>query len=192
MTPPKPDGPTLETYIETRLNLHTEALREHVTAFREAIDAVKATLEAAQVASDLRYQQRFDAQSDALNAAFVSQQTAMSTALVTAEKAVAAALAAQERAVTKAELASEKRFEGVNEFRETLADQQRTLMPRAEVEVIIKAMNEKLALLQNVNTAAAGERRGVTGGWGYAVGVLGLVMLVIAIVSALIAFWGKM
>jgi hypothetical protein len=42
------------------------------------------------------------------------------------------ALAAADKAVTKAEIATEKRFEGVNEFRSTLADQAANLMPRAE------------------------------------------------------------
>ena len=42
------------------------------------------------------------------------------------------ALAAADKAVTKAEIATEKRFEGVNEFRQTLADQASRLMPREE------------------------------------------------------------
>jgi hypothetical protein len=42
------------------------------------------------------------------------------------------ALAAADKAVTKAEIATEKRFEGVNEFRATLADQAQRLMPREE------------------------------------------------------------
>jgi phosphopantetheinyl transferase (holo-ACP synthase) len=50
---------------------------------------------------DVRYQQRFEAQT----------------------KAVEAALLAAKEAVIKAELAMEKRFDGVNEFRETLSDQ---------------------------------------------------------------------
>ncbi len=42
------------------------------------------------------------------------------------------ALAAADKAVTKAETATEKRFEGVNEFRATLADQAARLLPREE------------------------------------------------------------
>lgn len=48
-----------------------------------------------------------------------------------AEK-VALALAAADKAVTKAETATEKRFEGVNEFRQQLADQTSTFLPRSE------------------------------------------------------------
>jgi hypothetical protein len=61
-----------------------------------------------------------------------------------AEAAVAAALASAERANIKAETATEKRFDAVNEFRATLADQASRLMPRAEVEAIIKSQNEKI------------------------------------------------
>lgn len=59
---------------------------------------------------DRQYGQRFDAQ----------------------EKAVAAALAAAKEAVVKAEAASEKRFDSVNEFRNTLKDQTATFITRGE------------------------------------------------------------
>jgi hypothetical protein len=170
------DGPSLEQYIETRLNLLTEGFKEHVEAQRESIRALKSMMEVAQLAADLRYQQRFDAQSDALSAAFASQQTAMSTALVTAEKAVLVAQAAADRAVSKAELAADKRFEGVNEFRATLADQQRTLIPRAEVEVMMRALSEKVTALQEINNARHAETVGIKGGWGYAVGIVGFLL----------------
>ena len=168
-----PDGPSLEQYLETRLGLLTE------------------TLKTAQVATDLRYQQRFEAQSDALAAAFSSQQIAMQTAFAVAEKAVNAALAAADRAVSKAELAADKRFEGVNEFRATLADQQRTLMPRAEVDVIVRSINEKLARLENTNVARQGESTGIKGGWGYAVGVFGLVLAILSMVSFAMLYFAR-
>jgi phosphopantetheinyl transferase (holo-ACP synthase) len=64
------------------------------------------------------------------------------------EKAVAAALAAAKEAVAKAEAAAEKRFEGLNEFRGTLKDQQATLMPRAEVSVLLKSMDDKFKAME--------------------------------------------
>ena len=60
-----------------------------------------------------------------------------------AERAVAAALSAAKEAVAKAEVANEKRFDGVNEFRTTLADQTALLMPRAEVDARLSALSEK-------------------------------------------------
>lgn len=97
------------------------------------------------------------------------------------EKGFSLALASADKAIQKAEAATEKRLEGVNEFRATLADQQRLLMPRAEVEVIVKAMTERTNdLKQQLDTLKA-ERQGIKGGWGYAVGVVGFVLAILAL-----------
>jgi hypothetical protein len=82
---------------------------------------------------DLRYQQRFDA-----------QQQALSAALVAGEKAVNAALISAERAVAKAESAAEKRFESVDEFRQTLTDQAQTFLTRVEGEARFESATEKV------------------------------------------------
>jgi hypothetical protein len=60
------------------------------------------------------------------------------------DQAVKAALVAADRAVSKAEIASEKRFDSVNEFRKTLDDYVRSLMPRMETETLFKNMGEKI------------------------------------------------
>jgi hypothetical protein len=63
------------------------------------------------------------------------------------------ALAAADKAVTKAEIATEKRFEGVNEFRATLADQAARLMPREEAQAkfenILKDISQITKEIQN-------------------------------------------
>lgn len=149
------DGPSLETYVETRFNLLTAAIKDAssaqgsalgaaIEASKAALAAVKAAVEASIAASDIRYQQRFEAQSDALSAAFLSQQTAMQTALKTAQEAVQAALAAADRAVSKAELASDKRFEALNELRQMLNDMVANLIPRIEATQRFDAISEKL------------------------------------------------
>jgi hypothetical protein len=81
---------------------------------------------------------------------FHDQEKAVSTALAAQKEAVAAALAAADRAVTKAEIAATAKFESVNEFRGTLDDNARLLMPRAEVGQIVKALEEKIAELQKI------------------------------------------
>ena len=85
--------------------------------------------------------------------------------------------------MVKAETASEKRFESVNEFRGTLDNQQRTLIPRSEVAVIVDGLNEKINQLTKQVDATATQvlqtqsaAAGVRGGWGYAVGVVGLLL----------------
>jgi hypothetical protein len=117
-------GPTLQQYVETRFDLIDKSIQAQlksqeysilslVDSAKVASITLKEALLASQAAADVRYQQRFEAQSDALEAAFQSQQQAMQTAFTTAEKAVQAALAAADRAVTKAEMAADKRFETV-------------------------------------------------------------------------------
>jgi hypothetical protein len=151
---PSGDGPNLQTYVETRFNL-----------LGQEVHGLKALMDSAFKESDLRYQQRFDAQAKALEAAFQA-----------AKEAVQAALSAADRAVSKAELAADKRFESVNEFRKTLDDQQRTLMPRAESDRAMQALAEKLVSLKEQMDALLAERAGVKGGWGYAVGVVGFLL----------------
>jgi multidrug efflux pump subunit AcrA (membrane-fusion protein) len=130
---------------------------------------------------DLRHQQRYDAQIKALDAA-----------LLAAEKAVDAALKAAEKAVTKAEIAAEKRFESVNEFRGTLADQAAQLMSRTEVTALLAAVDARLAAMSekiDANTlrvekmASAGG--GMKEGWQLLVGAVALIATVVGLYLAL-------
>src|SRR5688572_23666498 len=81
------------------------------------IDSLKEHMETRFREADGRYDQRFRDQDKAVNAALVSA----------------------EKAVSKAEAASERRFEAVNEFRATLADQASTFITR--VEALARADN---------------------------------------------------
>jgi hypothetical protein len=137
-------GPSLKEYVETRFNLLNEGLKQTERGFVIALDQLKAGMRDAQEGTDLRYQQRFDAQSKALEAAFLSQQTAMQTAFTVAEKAVQAALAAADRAVSKAELAADKRFEALNELRQMLNDMVATLITRQEAVQRFDSVAEKI------------------------------------------------
>lgn len=102
------------------------------------------------------------------------------------EKSFLLAMGSADKAVQKAETAIERRLEGVNEFRATLADQQRTLMPRAEVEVIVNSMNERIADLKRQIDTLQSERAGIKGGWGYAVGVVGFVLLILSLMRFMV------
>lgn len=118
---------------------------------------------------DRQYLARWEAQQSAIAAAFAAQ-----------EKAIAAALLAAKEAVQKAELATEKRFESVNEFRQTLSDQTQTFMPRAEFDRAMAAMNEKLDVLKAYKDSDSGRSIGLSAGWGVLVGVAGLALAVAA------------
>ena len=167
----------LKSYVETRLSLLTESMKELSAAQTLAVQALKLSIEATAKDADLRYQQRFDAQADALAAAFSA-----------AKEADAAALAAQDRAVLKAELAADKRFESVNEFRKTLSDQQVTFMPRAEADVAHRAITDKLVALKQSLDGLLAERLGIKGGWGYAVGIIGFLLALATLALMVIRF----
>lgn len=75
----------------------------------------------------------------------VEQQVALSAALAAQQTLTAAALAAAEKAIVKAETATEKRFEGVNEFRMALSDQAANQITRGEASVQFAAVENRLA-----------------------------------------------
>jgi len=93
--------------------------------------------------------ERHQAQSKAIEAAFMAQQSAMRTAFDAADKAVQAALTAVEKASDRAESYSDQRFESVNEFRAQLSDQAATFINRAEYSVQHKALDDKVTSISD-------------------------------------------
>lgn len=110
--------------------------------------------------NDLRYEQRFLSSQQALNAALESASTA----------------------VIKAETATEKRFDSVNEFRATLADQQRTYMPRSEVDIIIKNLEERVSMNANQIATLVGQKSGRTDQTGYILAILGGISTIVTVI----------
>lgn len=88
--------------------------------------------------------QRFDGQEKAIASALAALEKSTANALAALDKNNAAALTAAKEAVTKAEVAAEKRFDAVNEFRNTLKDQQATLMSKTDAETKFKFLEEKI------------------------------------------------
>lgn len=159
-----------------------------------ALDHVLALL----ASVDLRYEQRFQASEKALDLGFSSQKSAIDAAFAAQKDAINAALASADRAVSKAELATEKRFESVNEFRGTLDQQQRTLIPRSEVAVIKDGIDEKISQLtkqidelKSSRALQFHERQGIKEGWGLAAAAVGFVLLVLGVIAAVMTFTGR-
>ena len=94
---------------------------------------------------------------------------------------------AQERAVLKAEAASEKRFDSVNEVRETLADQAKHLISRNEVEQQFKSINEKVDTTTGRMDRLEGRAGGSTATWTYAVAAIGVVGTIVGIIGTVVA-----
>jgi hypothetical protein len=108
---------------------------------------------------------------------------------VAQKEAVNAALATSKEAVVKAENATEKRFEGVNEFRESLADQASTFMRSDVVTLALSAMDKKIddqgrviQLMQTLAIQATEKRSALSTGLGQAWGFIaaGAAVLLVA------------
>jgi anti-sigma-K factor RskA len=65
---------------------------------------------------------------DEMDRRFASMQLQMDQRFAASDKAVASALTAADLATSKAETAAEKRFDSVNEFRQTLSDQTKSFV----------------------------------------------------------------
>lgn len=83
--------------------------------------------------------------------------------------------AAQEDAIGKAESATEKRFESVNEFRQSLSDQTAGFLPRLEAASIEKSNADKVASLQSRLDKLEGKGSGVSAFWLVLVGAAGMI-----------------
>jgi len=113
-------------------------------------------------------------------------QNATALALSAAKELTKAAFDAANAAVTKAEIANEKHFQSVNEFRATLSDQQRTLLPRPEADQRFASLSEKIDMLQKHRERLDGQ---VEGGrttkddsratWAIVIAVAGVVVSVV-------------
>lgn len=92
---------------------------------------------------------RIDANDDKYKIQFDAAKEAVGIALIAQEKSVAQALEGTKEAINKAEQANEKRFDAVNEFSSTLADQQAKLLPRIEYESNHKSLIDKIDAVES-------------------------------------------
>jgi predicted nuclease with TOPRIM domain len=94
-------------------------------------------------------------------------------------RAIDAALTSADRANSKAEAAADKRFDSVNEFRATLADQAKQLASRVEVSALDKRVQE----LTNRVNQAEGKGAGLSQGWGLLLGAAVLISSTFAVAA---------
>lgn len=105
---------------------------------------------------------------------------------------VTTAMAAADKAVNKAEQASERRFEGVNEFRQTLSDQAATFVTRNEHASDAKVMQQKYEALSTQFSDLRSELQGRNKGVGMSAQVvLAGVTILIAIAAVVVSLLHK-
>jgi hypothetical protein len=76
-------------------------------------------------------------------------------------RAVQTALETVERAISKADTATDKRFDGVNEFRKALGDQTAELLPRREYSAQHQTLVDAIADFSKRLDRAEGKREGL-------------------------------
>jgi hypothetical protein len=129
---------TLHSHLLTLMNDMRDALRQEIAREREFADTRLDDLRSAT-------RNQSDDRIRILDERYATQTKALDAAFKAAEQAVAVALANAEKATAKAEAASERRFEGVNEFRKALSDQTSTFIPRAEYDAAHSALTERVS-----------------------------------------------
>jgi len=99
---------------------------------------------------------------------------------------VTLALAAADKAVSKAEAATEKRFESVNEFRQTLSDQTRSFVSRVEFDAVRDTNAARIADLASRLDKTEGKAVGFNAGWVYLIGGISVAATVASLVVLLV------
>lgn len=171
--------PDLETNvpIPDPSTLTTAALLREIEHLRELMEG---RLDAQKASADevsLRAQQRFDAQTKALDAALLAQQTA-----------VQAAMMASEKAISKAEIAAEKRFDALMEAQRGFHNLLAETMPRREAETRIEALAIKIDDLKSYASTAQGRDTGASSSWAFLAGGIGLLAAIVSVVITAINF----
>ncbi len=88
-------------------------------------------------------------------------------------------------AVDKAEANIERRLQALNELRSVVTDQQGTFVTRNAWELLNTATSEKLSALSSRLDKTEGRGTGLNAGWGYLVGAIGIVAIVIEVILRL-------
>lgn len=97
---------------------------------------------------DQRYSQLAGERDERYDHRFLAQERITELTFSQVRSEVLTAFIASDKAINKAEVATEKRFEGVNEFRAQLADQATSFIPRTEAEARISAAMDLIQSLQ--------------------------------------------
>ena len=120
---------------------------------------------------ELRHEQRCE-RIHALDRLTDARITTLRTLIDSQAESVTLALASADKAVTKAERATERRFDSVNEFRETLSDQTKSFISRAEFEALRDVSSTRITDLSSRLDRTEGKAVGLNAGWIYLLGGL--------------------
>jgi hypothetical protein len=131
---------------------------------------------------EVRHQNQYEMRIHALEMLIDAKLTTLRTIIdLHAEKSVTL-LASSDRAISKAEVATEKRFESVNEFRQTLSDQTKTFISKVEFEALRDTANTRISGMSSRLDKIEGKAVGLNAGWIYLLGGLSAVGTVVSVI----------
>ena len=119
-----------------------------------------------------RDKDRYDSLRDA-------DKKAVDSALAAAEKAVSAALAAAEKAVTKAEDNAEKWRTNANEWRGAMNDREIDFIRKQQYQSDLDNVRSNIVEIKEVIDKTTGRGTGLNAGWGYLLGGIGGIVLIV-------------
>lgn len=114
---------------------------------------------------------------------FEDQDKAIQAALAAAKEAVGAALVASEKAVDKAEVTNVKWRENSNEWRGAMSDREKDLTSRVEFAAFKDSIEKTLSDLIKTRDTNQGRSTGLSSGWGYLIGFVGILATILSIIS---------
>ncbi len=107
-----------------------------------------------------------------------------------AKETIGVAMTAADKAIVKAEMATEKRFDSVNEFRQSLADQAAQFMPRTEYRISHDAVAEKIeGLLTRLTTVESGKEASAKTSTQFQGMIMGYVAILISMATLVVLFF---
>jgi hypothetical protein len=89
-----------------------------------------------------------------------SERVRVNERFLSVEKLTDQAFSNSQRAIDKADMATEKRFEGVNEFRAALADQAANFVTRQDLVAITEKFEVQIDALKEARASSEGQQAG--------------------------------
>jgi hypothetical protein len=104
-----------------------------------------------------------------------------------AKETIAVAMTAADKAIVKAETATEKRFDSVNEFRQTLSDQAAQFMPRTEYRISHEALSEKVdGVVGRLTALESSKEATIKTGSQFAAWIFGVIAIAISLATLIV------
>jgi hypothetical protein len=205
----------IKDYLDNRLLSERALEDERVGNLRAEILALRNELAVAAEGNEKALQAALLSAEKAINAANVAAEKAINAASLAAEKAILAALSAAEKleqeriggvkleilslrnelavaayaskeAIDIAKAANEKRLDGMNEFRQSLTDQNATYMPRIETEQRFNSLGTMVADVKDRQTSSDAKGIGQTHFFNYLVAGFAMLASIVAVIMAFV------